>query len=181
MKPFSKNLFSQTPVAFGWLHKETINLDISVCVYVCELERGCVFMCMCCVWVGDFCCFVLSHRHKYEQKQINLKMCACLQTCNNNADHTNDTLKLLATKTQHLLITYPFFLSSFYTFTSACSPNATPKHPSMSTTPTPIPASPYIHRDAHTHTWRYKKSTKIFTLVLVRNFPNFSSYLNILY
>lgn len=42
MKPFSKNLFSQTPVAFGWLPEEAINLDISMCVRTCLCGHVCV-------------------------------------------------------------------------------------------------------------------------------------------
>lgn len=66
MKPFSKNLFSQTPVAFGWLPKETINLDISMSVWAC------VCVCVAWMWVGDLRCFVLlQRRNKLELKQIN--------------------------------------------------------------------------------------------------------------
>lgn len=73
MKPFSKNLFSQTPVAFGWLPKETINLDISVWVCVC--------VCVAWMWVGDLRCFVLSpSRKKRELKQINKKKGRVAQT-----------------------------------------------------------------------------------------------------
>lgn len=75
MKPFSKNLFSQTPVAFGWLPKETINLDISTSVWVC------VRVCVAWMWVGDLRCFVLSpSRKKRELQQINKKKGCVAQT-----------------------------------------------------------------------------------------------------
>lgn len=169
MKPFSKNLFSQTPVAFGWLPKETINLDISVCMcaYVCV----CVYMC-----VGKHVCaqpeyeweiavalFYRNQKRVWAKADQLEKVCTCRQTCS-KCSASAKLPKLSAPKTQHPLITRcPSFLSSFYTFTPTRSPNATPKHPSMSTPPIPpSPAAPPIQPKfrpvqaqglaAHTHT-----------------------------
>lgn len=91
MKPFSKNLFSQTPVAFGWLPKETINLDITVCVCVC------VYMC-----VGKHVCaqpeyeweiavalFYRTQKRVWAKADQLEKVCTCRQTCSDAAHRPN--------------------------------------------------------------------------------------------
>lgn len=141
MKPFSKNLFSQTCMAFGWLPKETINLDISVCVCV----RTCAWACICVCeqleyeWEIFFCYFVLSHTDTSMSRNRSIRK--CVHVCK-HATTQHPTPKLLAAKTQQRLITDPSFLSSVYTFTLTRSPNTTPKHPSMSTPLTPLPIPP---------------------------------------
>lgn len=147
MKPFSKNLFSQTPVAFGWLPKETINLDISVCV--CVFLCVCAWACLLCVAhkrVGEFLFFIFFAALFY---QSHIQVCAkadqvekgrSAKKLNNTTHGANNPPRIFATKTQHP----PYHISllpltSFYTFTPTRSPNATPKHPSVSTPPHPSP------------------------------------------
>lgn len=140
MKPFSKNLFSQTPVAFGWLPKETINLDISMCVSLCVCVRLGMCLCVCCSHMSGRFFVALFYR---TQTQVWAKadqlqsVCTSANMQQHRAPYKTVLPKNGAAKTQHPLITCPSFLSSFYTFTPTRSPNATPKHPSMSTPQTP--------------------------------------------
>lgn len=133
MKPFSKNLFSQTPVAFGWLPKETINLDISVCV--CVFLCVCAWACLLCVAhkrVGEFlflfffCCFVLSVTHTSLCKSRSSRKG---QICKKNSTipHTVQTIlpESLPLKHNTPLITYP----SFPWHHSTPSPQLAPQMP----------------------------------------------------
>lgn len=148
MKPFSKNLFSQTPVAFGWLPKETINLDISVCVcvYFCVSVRGHAF---CVLLINEWENFFFFFFFAALFYQSHIQVCAkanqvekgrSAKKLNNTTHGANNPPRIFATKTQHP----PYHISllpltSFYTFTPTRSPNATPKHPSVSTPPHPSP------------------------------------------
>lgn len=137
MKPFSKNLFSQTPVAFGWLPKETINLDISncvcvpVCVYVGSHVLQCVLnvsgrpMLLCGAFFGP-----LSQAETYMSKSSSIwRLQQGRQPRKNKIIKKkvawSSLPKLWLTPSVRLrqrqtsaatLITCPSFLSSFYTF-----------------------------------------------------------------
>lgn len=72
-------------MAFGWLPKETINLDISMCVCVCERVRVCVGMCLCvllrCEWeiiVALFYCTQTQVWAKADQSE-NMRKHATMQ------------------------------------------------------------------------------------------------------
>lgn len=133
MKPFSKNLFSQTPVAFGWLPKETINLDISVCV--CVFLCVCAWACLLCVAhkrVGEFL-FLFFFAALFYQSHI--QVCAKADQVekgrsakkNSTIPHTVQTIlpESLPLKHNTPLITYP----SFPWHHSTPSPQLAPQMP----------------------------------------------------
>lgn len=109
MKPFSKNLFSQTPVAFGWLPKETINLDISVCVcvYFCVSMRGHAF---CVLLINEWENFYFYFFFAALFYQSHIQVCAkadqvekgrSAKKLNNTTHGANNPPRIFATKTQH--------------------------------------------------------------------------------
>ena len=140
MKPFSKNLFSQTPVAFGWLPEEAINLDISMCVRTCVCGHVCVCVCVCTawIWVRDFffCyCFVLSHADASVSKSRSIRKRANVQR------RDSPDLSRLKHNTPPLSRVPPSHHHSAPS-SQLRSPNASPKHPSTSTPPTTPPSPP---------------------------------------
>lgn len=137
MKPFSKNLFSQMPVAFGWLPEETINLDISalVCEYLCASMCVCVTCLKKKVFFFFLVCYDLLHCKPSKCKSIRRVFeFANMTKCSTLFKQQNPWLPKQSTPYRGLLL----LLTSLYTFTPARSPDATQKHLLCQHLPPPV-------------------------------------------